>query len=66
MKPGNLQPGHAVVYDGRRRMVFMRKGDARDEYVFQCDDYRGFDGPDDQGFVTLTGRQIRQQCRRTE
>ena len=70
MKPESLQKGKAVIFDGslsgHKRMVYVRKIWARDRYVFLCAENRGLDGPEDQGFVTLTGRQVREQCRRAE
>jgi hypothetical protein len=63
MKARFLIPGQPIKYNGRV-MVFRRRlrngheTTGRTVNLFQCDDYRGLDGPDDEGLCTLTDYQV--------
>jgi hypothetical protein len=61
MRPTLLKPGQQVVCDGRM-MLFVRRDKgycARPGVnVFRCDDYRGLNGPADDGTCTMTDYRV--------
>ena len=54
MRPTALKPGDKVITDyGAHVLTFVRRDKSSFRQginVFQCDAYRGLNGPDDQGF----------------
>jgi len=67
MKATNLQPGEFIRMDGFRHSVkfvgrVCRNGKGTDCYMFQCESWKGQNGPDDQGCFELTGRQVSKLC----
>lgn len=61
MKPTALKPGRKVICSGRV-MTFLKRIKAccgqPAENWFQCDDYRGLNGPSDDGRCTMTDYQV--------
>jgi hypothetical protein len=64
VNPSALRPGCTVTW-GRglqpRTFVFIRQKEGK--CVFRCDDYRGFDGPNDPGLVTMSRVRVIRECR---
>ena len=61
MKPTLLKPGRQVRSDGCV-MTFVRRERAQCGQaalnVFQCEDYRGLNGPEDAGVCTMTDARV--------
>ena len=59
MKPTSLHPGTAVVIEGRRMTFIRRDRDTRPpQNVFQCNDFIGLDGAEDNGLCTVTDYRV--------
>lgn len=65
MRPTLLKPGRKVTCDGRP-MTFVRREKNFPQpavNVFQCDAYRGLNGPDDQGLCTMNDYRVSRRVR---
>lgn len=64
VKPTTMKPGQQIVCNGRV-MTFLRRIKAYcgrpAENWFQCDDYRGLYGPNDDGRCTMSDYRVVQQ-----
>jgi hypothetical protein len=65
MKPTSLKPGDEVcrafsehVYVFVKRIPSERSSSGRPKNIFQCDAFRGLDGPDDQGMVEISDHKV--------
>ena len=57
MRPSTLNPGDIVLGDNRR-MTFVRRDRRLGFCLFQCDDYRGMNGPEDRGITEATDQYV--------
>jgi hypothetical protein len=72
MRPTLLKPGDKVRRkDSSHEYVFVKRipaersvsGAAKN--IFQCDVFRGLDGPDDQGLVEMSDYIVSRECSRS-
>jgi hypothetical protein len=68
-RPSKLRPGTRVLCGGRV-MTFLERqpgyGPLGPRSLFQCDDYRGLNGPNDDGKCTMTDPYVVANCRRVQ
>lgn len=62
-----LKPGRQVMCEGRvytfcTRLRRNHEICGRTVNIFQCDDFRGLNGPDDDGKVHLTDHEVNAKC----
>jgi hypothetical protein len=61
MKPTMLKPGDKVIVAGvlgKQEMTFLRRDKHNRQNWFQCELYRGLDGPDDDGKCYLNDYRV--------
>ena len=71
MKPTYLKPGDEVLKTGSTyTFVFVKRISANDsssgksQNIFRCEAYRGLNGPNDEGIVTMSDYEVSRSCRR--
>ncbi len=71
MRPILLKPGDEIFRAGRKHTyVFIKRISAerspsgRAKNIFQCDVFRGLDGPEDQGIVEMSDYDVSRRCQR--
>jgi hypothetical protein len=61
MKPSQLKKGDSVLC-AVRQYVFVDRDASRRVCTFQCNEFRGLNGPDDKGYVTMTDYDVSAKC----
>ncbi len=69
MRPTLLKPGDEVCRAGSthlyvfvKRIPSERSPSGRAKNIFQCDVFRGLDGPEDRGMIEMSDYEVSRRC----